>query len=301
MRPELNPRGPAGQGRPCSSGSGAWRSASAVLALLAGLGGAVAPSSAATEPGVSAWVRSGHAAARLLALGPGPGGTERVGAVQIRLDPGYLTYWRQPGEGGLPPVFDTAASQGIDVVAVEFPAPVLLDEGGAQVFGYRTEVTFPLRITAAGDGPALLALTLDYAVCAAICLPGKAVLQLPLPSTTDPEAASVVEAAMAAVPRPVALGAGGATAITDARLAGTALRVTARASTPATLFAEGPEGWFFAAAIGQPEPGGSQTFVVPLLERPADATGPVPLRLTLTGGPDAIETTIRVDGRPPTP
>ncbi len=287
--------------------AGFWPSAAALCLAVAAL---AAPGRAgAATPGVSDWVASGHSRARLLALGPPVGGGPlRQAAVEIELDPGFLTYWRQPGEAGLPPTLGTSTSDNVAAVAVDFPAPGLFEESGVPLYGYRDAVTLPLAIELADPArPATLAVDLDYAVCSTICLPGKAALQLPLPEATDPVAQARIEAARAAVPPRQGIGAAGPRGIDrverDPEAPGRALAVTARGAVPAALFVEAPDGWFLTARAPTAGEGGTLRFPVTIDEAPRGAAGhgPVELRLTLVDAHGAVEVPVRVDVGAPTP
>lgn len=286
---------------------GLWPPAAALCVTLAGL--AVPGHAGAATPGLSDWATSSHSRARLLALGPPVGlGAKRQAAVEIELDPGFLTYWRQPGEAGLPPSLETGASDNIAAVATEFPAPGLFEESGVPLYGYQTAVTLPLELELIDPArPATLAVTLDYAVCAAICLPGKAALRLPLPATTDPMVQARIEAARSAVPRQQVLGAAGPRGVDrvelDRTAAGRALAVTARGTAPASLFVEAPDGWLLTAHAPTAGENGILRFPVAIDEAPhGDAgRGSVELRLTLVDAHGAVEVPARVDVGAATP
>ncbi len=224
-------------------------------------------------------------------------------AIEIRLDPGYLTYWREPGDGGLPPTLDTGGSQNVAAVAMDFPVPRVLDEGGATLYGYQGAVTFPLRVTPIDPAqPVTLAVDLDYAVCAAICLPGKAAMRLTLPDRSDPEVTKALADAQAAVPRPSTVGAAGSPAVlsVDAARGGEqpSLRIAARAASGAQLLVEAPEGWYLRAGPSIPAAeAGGRVFPVAIEQRPAEAVnGPLRLRLTLIDGSQAVDVPVSVDG-----
>lgn len=74
--------------------------------------------------------------------------TGRVaGAVEIALEPGWHTYWREPGEAGIPPVFDFSGSENVEKIEVAYPAPERLDDGSGVSLVYRDEAVFPLKVT----------------------------------------------------------------------------------------------------------------------------------------------------------
>lgn len=143
----------------------------------------------------SAPAKGSTSAARLLSAGPMTDGAYRAG-VEISLSPGAVTYWRQPGEAGSPPIFDFSASTNVARVEPSFPAPRHIDEAGTIVAGYDSDVIFPLKVTPKDPkAPVTLALNLDYAACGKICLPAKAALSLALPREgTSPYAADIADA-----------------------------------------------------------------------------------------------------------
>src|SRR6476661_8822259 len=152
-----------------------------VAAAAAATAIAAAPARAADA---SAWDGDQRAAVRLIAgtpRGSGAHATQRAG-IEIRLAPGWKTYWRYPGDSGLPPRFDFSRSRNVKTVTVRWPAPQRLsDESGVSI-GYKHDVVFPLEVTSQDAGkPVMLALKIDYAVCEKICVPadGKAELTLP--------------------------------------------------------------------------------------------------------------------------
>ena len=74
--------------------------------------------------------------------------------VEIKLQPGWKTYWRYPGDSGVPPVFDFAASDNVKSATVLWPAPVRFADGGGNSIGYKGDVIFPLRIVPRDAGQA---------------------------------------------------------------------------------------------------------------------------------------------------
>ena len=248
------------------------------------LTGALAAPALAADPFATSWAASAKSQARLVAAGGDRAGFE------IRLGPGAITYWRDPGESGVPPTFDFAGSDNVASVEPIFPAPKRIAElDGSEAFGYDGDVVFPLRIEPSDPAkPVTLALHANYAVCERICLPAQARLKLTLPAAASPYD-SLVEAALAAAPRPVA-------AKDFGRLApdgpdGWRLCATREAGPPRDLFVEPPSGWWMTAS---PAPGetGRDCFRLSLRDKPKEAALPVDVRLTLTGGAGPIETTM---------
>ncbi|WP_036283523.1 protein-disulfide reductase DsbD domain-containing protein [Methylocystis sp. ATCC 49242] len=161
------------------------------------------PAGAAEADFASPPSKGAVSAARLLAAGPAQGGVYRAG-VEIDLNPATITYWRQPGEAGSPPVFDFSRSVNVARVETSFPAPKHIDEAGTIVAGYDGKVVFPLKVTPQDPkAPVTLNLTLDYAACGKICLPAKAELSLALPRAGASPFAAEIAAAEKRVPQKV--------------------------------------------------------------------------------------------------
>jgi DsbC/DsbD-like thiol-disulfide interchange protein len=277
------------------------------FALLAALSG---PAAAADS---SAWDGGPRAAVRLIA-----GESSREAAaketkmvragVEIRLGPGWKTYWRYPGDSGVPPRFGFERSDNVATVAVLFPAPHGFSDDGGRSIGYKDRVILPLHVVPREPGkPVVLRLDLDYAICEKLCVPAEAKVELAL-ATGTPTQERGQELALAAsearVPRVVALGEGDKLAIRAIRRedAGDRPRLIVDVAAPAgaeiELFAEGPTAdWALplpAPVAGAPT--GLQRFAFEIDGVPpgASAKGAV-LRLTAVSGEAAIEVATRLD------
>src|SRR5947209_14485049 len=161
-------------------------------------GAALAPAQA--QDSASAWATAPKSAARLIAAPEESQRGYRAG-IEIKLAPETITYWRSPGESGVPPVFDFSHSSNLRSADVSFPAPTRINEAGSEIFGYESGVVLPVRVTPQERGkPVDLVLELDYAACEKICLPVHARLQLGLPAK-DASETQTLAAAEAIVPR----------------------------------------------------------------------------------------------------
>jgi DsbC/DsbD-like thiol-disulfide interchange protein len=240
--------------------------------------------SLAADAFASDWATETKSQARLLAAG------DRLAGFEIRLAPGAITYWRDPGEAGLPPSFDFSGSDNVESVEPLFPAPKRIKEAdGSEAFGYDGSVIFPLRVTPRDAGkPITLALNADFGVCEKVCLPARARLRLTLPGAASPFATQV-EAALASVPRAVPAAEFGE--LTPEGANGWRLCAPHEAGAQRDLFVEPPAGWWMTSA---PAPAGSgrDCFGIRVGDKPKDAALPVALRLTLTGGAGPVETTM---------
>jgi DsbC/DsbD-like thiol-disulfide interchange protein len=232
------------------------------------------------------WASTAKSHARLIA-----GGDNRAG-FEIALSPGAITYWRDPGDAGLPPTLDFSASDNVASVEPLFPAPKRIKEAdGGEAFGYDGDVVLPLTVKPRDPTrPATLKLNADFAVCEKVCLPAKAHLELTLPSAPGSPFAGAIEAALATVPRAVAPKDFGALEA----LGADSWRFCAEHEngSPRDLFVEAPEGWWMKVAPTEAD-GSRDCFTLTIGDKPKDAALPVALRLTLTGGAGPTETTIQ--------
>jgi DsbC/DsbD-like thiol-disulfide interchange protein len=115
----------------------------------------------------SPWNGDARSAVRLIAgsAAGGAGAAVRAG-IEVRLKAGWHTYWRYPGDAGVPPRIDFAGSQNVKSVTVLWPAPRRITEEGLTAIGYTSDVIWPLAVVSQNPGQAVtLRLKLDYAVC----------------------------------------------------------------------------------------------------------------------------------------
>lgn len=131
-----------------------------------------------------------------------------LAGVHVALDPGWKTYWRIPGDSGLPPQFDFTRSLNLAGTEILFPAPGRFSDGSGDILGYAGEVVFPVRARPSDPSrPIELALTLDFGVCERICIPTRATTKLTIgrmsPTAAD---AALLRGQLARVPRPVGAG-----------------------------------------------------------------------------------------------
>ena len=153
------------------------------LAALAAVCCLLAPASGA-RAAASNWVGDAHAAARLVSATEATGSAPYVDAgIEIRLAPGWHTYWRSPGDAGIPPRFDWAGSRNLSAVRIAWPAPRRVSLLGFETAAYEKDVILPLTVTLKRPGaPLALNAAIDYAACAQICVPYHARLSLELPA-----------------------------------------------------------------------------------------------------------------------
>lgn len=224
--------------------------------------------------------------------------------LEIRLQPGWKTYWRYPGDSGVPPAFDIGGSENVKSVTVLWPAPERFADGVGYSIGYRNGVLLPLRVLPRDERkPVLLRLKLDYAVCDTLCVPAKANVELQL-SDGDAAYEAIVAAAEARVPKPAVVGFGQSLVIRSInRLLGAfgnRLLVDVASATPGRvdLFAEGPnEKWALPLPRPLPVPqGGLRRFDLELDGVPPNTrVDGATLRFTAVAGNQAIEVEYRLE------
>jgi DsbC/DsbD-like thiol-disulfide interchange protein len=111
-----------------------------------------------------------------------------MAAVELQLAPGWKTYWRSPGDAGIPPTFDWSGSENVKSVRLHWPAPRVFELNGMQTIGYHEHLVLPVEITPQDPGkPVRLSVSVDLGVCDEICLPASLSLDsdLALPGAPD--------------------------------------------------------------------------------------------------------------------
>lgn len=282
----------------------------ATIAFACGLG---CPAAQAQE--ASAWQPQPHASARLIGGASTKAAPLRAG-IELRLDPGWKTYWRYPGDSGVPPTLDFAGSVNVASATALWPAPERFADGaGGHSIGYHGDIVLPVRVIPKdASKPSSLHAKVAYAICGTLCVPAEAALDLALTGKPGAEEPALA-AAEARVPRRVPLGIGG-------RLGGdlgsglairslhrepgktperVVVEVMAPQGEPVDLFAEGPTpDWALplpeeAAAAPGDAPGTRRfTFVLDGLPPGAQAKGAA-LTLTAVSLNDAIEVVAHLD------
>lgn len=274
-----------------------------VIAFCATVLIAASPATAADD--ASRWDGDARSAIRLVA-GSLPAGqtTPMRAGLEIRLKPGWHTYWRYPGDAGVPPRFDFAGSQNVKAVEVLWPAPQRIPEEGMVAIGYTGDVMLPIAIVPQDvSKPVLLHLKLDYAVCEKLCVPAEGKAELLLTGGASSQDAALAAAA-ARIPRKVALGQGTALAIKSVRREKGGGRpriivdVAAPPGTTPVLFAEGPApDWALPVpARIEGAPTGLQRFTFDLDGAPPGAKYEgAAITLTAIAGDAAIEVATHLD------
>ncbi len=189
----------------------------AVLALAV-------PGTGRAEPG--GWTKAGPVEARLVSSVQGVGELKTLPlGLEVRLEPGWKTYWRSPGDAGFAPRLDWAGSGNLAKADIAYPAPHRFTVLGFETAGYDAEVLFPIAAVPAEPGKSVdLSLTAELLVCSSICVPQTVKLGLSIPAgPAEPgPSANDIARAQSQVPGD---GRAAGLAITSVRAEGGALEV----------------------------------------------------------------------------
>ncbi len=248
----------------------------------------------AGEP-ASRWDGDARSAMRLIA---GSSAVPIGAGIEIQLKLGWHTYWRYPGDAGVPPRFDFADSRNLESATVLWPAPRRIQEQGLTVIGYTSDFILPLVVVPQSRAvPVTLRLKLEYAVCEKLCVPAEARAELVLVGAPSPYDAALVEG-QSRVPKKRAIDQGGAFAIRALRRDPSRARAIVDVAAPleinVDLFAEGPTAeWALPVPVRSGSPAaGLQRFVFDLDGAPRGASyAGTPITLTAVTGSEAIEVT----------
>ena len=264
----------------------------AALSLCLALGAllciALPDSSLGATSGESAWTASNNSKVRLVSgTVTIDGKPSMIAGVQLRMEPGWKTYWRNPGDFGVPPSFDFKGSTNLKQAEVLFPAPHRFAEADGTAIGYDDEVIFPVKITPEKEGDAIeLKLAFEYGLCKDICIPNEVSLDLMLAPSTGKGDAMLLESALALVPKPAAPGVlptvGAVTASLDAAKPEIVIdAVFAPDARGTDLFIDGGEIFMAVPRPQGPAADGKQRFIVSFTT-PAEAAVVKAKSLTLT-------------------
>ncbi len=218
-----------------------------------------------------------------------------IAALRIRLSPGWKTYWRTPGDAGIPPRITWRGSHNMRNAEITWPTPVVFDQNGMRSIGYKEEVILPLRINPDDiDGPIHLNGKLEIGVCSDICVPQT--LKVSADLTSD-NVKPVPAIAAALASRPFSASEAGVQSAT-CRMSPTSggISVTATVRVPSTggqetvvIEANNPQIWVTEAKSQRN--GGTITATADLMHQDGDAflVDRSELRITVLGRKHAVD------------
>ena len=156
----------------------AFRTAiSAVILSSAVIAPAPGPS-AQTSISATPWTELHASRVRLVADRAKSAKGQYFAGLEIVMADGWKTYWRMPGDSGVPPAFDWAGSANVASAKVLYPAPMRMPEADGAAIGYKQSVLLPIEVTPQDPSkPIVLKLALEFGVCREICIPATAKLR----------------------------------------------------------------------------------------------------------------------------
>jgi DsbC/DsbD-like thiol-disulfide interchange protein len=128
-------------------------------------------------------------------------------AIRMVVDPGWHTYWSNPGEAGMKPKVTWDLPEGWSAGEMLFPVPRHFSTGGLAGYGYEGMVIFPVTLTppASATGKMELKGKISWLSCNDdSCVPGSAELKLVIHEgpPADSESVDVVAKALTKIPKP---------------------------------------------------------------------------------------------------
>lgn len=221
--------------------------------------------------------------ARLIVAGGLEDGAYRA-ALELDLPAGWHTYWQNPGDAGIPPIFDVASSDNLTDFSVDYPVPVRHTDGAGTSMIYEGRLLLPIKaVPARPDTPVTLAVRVLYGLCAEVCVPAEAdvTAQLTPSAAVDQVASDDISAFAARVPQRT----------DDGRLAVDRLDFDAKAARGSAevsiaddgrlvdLFVTAPAKWYAAPPEQIGIVDGRRRFAI-ALEGPSGTTGAEGINLT---------------------
>jgi DsbC/DsbD-like thiol-disulfide interchange protein len=201
---------------------------------------------------MSGWAENEGGRMRLVVLPPDAAGHIRAG-LQIEPKPGWITYWREPGNNGIPPQITIAPQSGVTLDAISYPVPKRIFSGKVEDIGYAAAVTLPLSLTSWKAGPVVIDATAFIGICKDICIPFQAhfSLNLGIAAQSRPQEQTILQSAAARLPEAPSADFGVVAHAMSADLKQLSLKVTlpeAGNETP-EIIVTGPSGYAFTKQL----------------------------------------------------
>lgn len=237
----------------------------------------------------SAWFEAEGGRFRLVTSGAPDASGKLQGVLDIELKRGWKTYWRDPGNSGVPPLIDVTASRNVSAAEFSYPAPQRHDDGYSKWAGYDYSVRLPVSFTIpATSEPSMIAADVFLGVCETICVPVQARLEVvPAADPDNADDAALVKAALAALPAVAQPEFGVIVKSSEGE------HISLLASSPGApeavdVFIAGTDGYQFGTPVRHLETG-KPVFTIKVLERPATKPSGKGIPYTLTSAAGAVE------------
>jgi DsbC/DsbD-like thiol-disulfide interchange protein len=238
----------------------------------------------------SDWIDIAGGRARLVVAEPLPGVSTTDAALEVDLNPGWKTYWRDPGDAGIPLQVDFSKSANARLVDVLYPAPKRFDDGVSVWSGYDFPIAFGIKLERPDIAkPVSLNGTVFLGVCEKICVPVQLEFNVEAQDSAKPTIQSEV-VALRMVQLPMHPSAG--MQVTQASVAGKSLTVEVEVydnGVPPVLFLAGNQGLQFKAPVLKSAGAGKAVFEAGILFWKPDKPGaPSPVHYTLVSGEESV-------------
>lgn len=263
-----------------------------MAALLAAL--AHAPTHAAE----SEWAHNEGGRMRLVVTAGDRDGAYQ-GVLQIEPKRGWITYWREPGDSGIPPEVSIKPGSPFTIAGIDFPVPKRIDNGPVRDLGYDAPVTLPLTLQGPphGEGGRLEA-HVFIGICENICIPFTADFALDVSGDVEGEDALMIASARTRLPEKPspAFRVAKAGRLADGKALSVDLVLPAPPADDLQVFVTGPTGDFaMEYRTLKTEPNGA-SLEIPLARLPeaGDPEGKTWRLLAISGG-RAMETPLAFD------
>jgi DsbC/DsbD-like thiol-disulfide interchange protein len=177
-----------------------FRNAALVVGVVCGFTAVTLAAGGSASP----WVGSTDSKVRLVSgTVDVDGAPQLLAGIQLRMEPGWKTYWRNPGDSGVPPSFDWSGSKNLKRAEVLYPAPHRVADANGTAIGYDDEVVFPVKLTPEQTGePIELKLAFAFGLCKDLCIPNEVTLGLAVSADVGKGDAMLLESFLARVPKP---------------------------------------------------------------------------------------------------
>ena len=217
----------------------------------------------------------------------------RKAALRVEMKPGWKTYWRNPGDAGIPPHFDWEGSTNLKAVAIAWPTPVVFDTYGSRTIGYEERMVLPLLLTPDDiEKPIRIKLNFTYGLCREICIPAQQDIVMEIAPGAPEDGGYFLDRAAATAP--ISAAEGGLVAH-ECKVEGAgkkrrfiaALSVDRPMLSAPVIVAEGPEGVWFGPVATRIQ-NGALIGEGPVETQPGQWIDRSALRLTVLGPERAI-------------
>jgi DsbC/DsbD-like thiol-disulfide interchange protein len=212
-------------------------------------------------------------------------GNAYSGGLHIMMDKGWKTYWRNPGEAGIPPDI-RAVGENFENLTIDFPLPQRIKDESGEALAYHDEVLFPLHLKPKDVAkPLAVHMSSFFGICEQVCAPAKFDGELSFaPSSIASPGAELIAKFQALVPKL-------ATIVTAAHVSEKLLVLDLNQKLD-DIFVEGPDRYYFRAPDFNREQGKAY-IIIDGLKNAGDLMG-ADLRITMNAGGKGLEQRIAV-------